>query len=238
VNKLSSGGGTRGKKHYRDKYLAKHNAVFDQLDVVTYEEVARIQDFRRKTLILLGAHGVGRRHIKNTLITAHPDRFAYPIPHTTRAPKRGEENGRSYFFVSHEQMMHDISNNEYLEYGTHEDAMYGTKLETIRQIHRQGKIAILDVEPQALKMLRNGEFAPVITFIAAPPLTFAIENQFDIDGSLERLVKESGMLEQTYGHYIDVKIVNTDIEETIRKLEQSINEVCTTPQWIPVSWVY
>ena len=44
--------------------------------------------------------------------------------------------------------MHDISNNEYLEYGTHEDAMYGTKLETIRQIHRQGKIAILDVEPQ------------------------------------------------------------------------------------------
>lgn len=68
------------KKHYRDKYLAKHNAVFDQLDVVTYEEVTLIRDFRRKTLVLLGAHGVGRRHIKNTLIMAHPDRFAYPIP--------------------------------------------------------------------------------------------------------------------------------------------------------------
>ena len=31
-----------------------------------------------------GAHGVGRRHIKNSLIAAHPDKFAYPIPHTTR----------------------------------------------------------------------------------------------------------------------------------------------------------
>jgi len=31
---------------------------------------------------LLGAHGVGRRHIKNTLITTYPDRFAYPIPRT------------------------------------------------------------------------------------------------------------------------------------------------------------
>jgi hypothetical protein len=31
-----------------------------------------------------GAHGVGRRHIKNSLIASHPDRFAYPIPHTTR----------------------------------------------------------------------------------------------------------------------------------------------------------
>ena len=28
--------------------------------------------------MLLGAHGVGRRHIKNSLIAAHPDKFAYP----------------------------------------------------------------------------------------------------------------------------------------------------------------
>ena len=27
------------KKLLKDKYLAKHNAVFDQLDLVTYEEV-------------------------------------------------------------------------------------------------------------------------------------------------------------------------------------------------------
>lgn len=45
-------------------------------------------------------------------------------------------------------MMQDISNNEYLEYGSHEDAMYGTRLETIRKIHEQSMISILDVEPQ------------------------------------------------------------------------------------------
>ncbi|KAB0389744.1 hypothetical protein E2I00_006344 [Balaenoptera physalus] len=138
------------KKQYKDKYLAKHNAVFDQLDLVTYEEVVKLTAFKRKTLVLLGAHGVGRRHIKNTLITKHPDRFAYPIPHTTRPPKKDEENGKNYYFVSHDQMMQDISNNEYLEYGSHEDAMYGTKLETIRKIHEQGLIAILDVEPQVM----------------------------------------------------------------------------------------
>jgi len=230
----------RKKKHYRDKYLAKHNAVFDQLDVVTYEEVVRLPAFMRKTLVLLGAHGVGRRHIKNTLITSHPDRFAYPIPHTTRQPKAGEENGRSYYFVSHEQMMADIAANEYLEYGTHEEAMYGTKLETIRHIHDQGLMAILDVEPQllgtemdALKVLRTAEFAPFVVFIAAPTVS-----SFNEDGSLERLARESELLEQAYGHYFDLKIVNNDIEETIRTLEQAIDEVCTTPQWVPVSWVY
>ena len=50
--------------------------------------------------------------------------------------------------------MSDIAANEYLEYGTHEDSMYGTKLDTIRKIHADGgKMAILDVEPQALKVL-------------------------------------------------------------------------------------
>ena len=44
----------RKRKVMKDKYLAKHNAVFDQLDLVTYEEVIRLPEFRRKTLVLLG----------------------------------------------------------------------------------------------------------------------------------------------------------------------------------------
>ncbi|XP_070944520.1 peripheral plasma membrane protein CASK isoform X12 [Macaca nemestrina] len=222
------------KKQYKDKYLAKHNAVFDQLDLVTYEEVVKLPAFKRKTLVLLGAHGVGRRHIKNTLITKHPDRFAYPIPHTTRPPKKDEENGKNYYFVSHDQMMQDISNNEYLEYGSHEDAMYGTKLETIRKIHEQGLIAILDVEPQALKVLRTAEFAPFVVFIAAPTITPGLNE----DESLQRLQKESDILQRTYAHYFDLTIINNEIDETIRHLEEAVELVCTAPQWVPVSWVY
>lgn len=81
-------------------------------------------------------------------------------------------------------MKQDIDSNEYLEYGTHEESlfypvylelknclgMYGTKLETIRNIHKSGKIAILDVEPQALKVLRTAEYSPFVVFIAAPNL--------------------------------------------------------------------
>uniref|UniRef100_A0A1A8LYV4 Peripheral plasma membrane protein CASK n=2 Tax=Nothobranchius TaxID=28779 RepID=A0A1A8LYV4_9TELE len=220
------------KKQYKDKYLAKHNA-----DLVTYEEVVKLPSFKRKTLVLLGAHGVGRRHIKNTLIAKHPDRFAYPIPHTTRPPKKDEENGKNYYFVSHDQMMQDISNNDYLEYGSHEDAMYGTRLETIRQIHVQGMIAILDVEPQvttALKILRTAEFAPYVVFIAAPTITPGMTE----DDSLQRLQKESEMLQQTYAHYFDQTIINNEIDDTIRLLEEAVDLVSTTAQWVPVSWVY
>ncbi|XP_050474797.1 peripheral plasma membrane protein CASK isoform X2 [Bombus huntii] len=226
----------RKKKQYKDKYLAKHNAVFDQLDLVTYEEVVKLPypAFQRKTLVLLGAHGVGRRQIKNTIIAKHPDKYAYPIPHTTRPPRNDEENGRNYYFISHDEMMADIAANEYLEYGTHENAMYGTKLETIRKIHEEGKVAILDVEPQALKVLRTAEFAPYVVFIAAP----VFPNMPDCDGSLERLAKESDSLKQAYGHFFDLTIVNNEIDETIAQLEAAIERVHTTPQWVPVSWVY
>lgn len=233
------------KKSSRDKYVAKHNAVFDQLDLVTYEEVIKLDYFKRKTLVLLGAHGVGRRHIKNTLINKYPERFSYPIPHTTREPKDGEEDGKNYFFVAAEDMLADIEANKYLEYGTHQGAMYGTKLDTIRDNLNKGLTAILDVEPQALKVLRTAEFSPYVVFISAPSILAndsmkspSTPNGDVADESLQKLAKESDNLRQKYGHLFDLTIVNNDIDDTIRLLENSFEQLRTTPQWVPVSWVY
>jgi len=50
--------------------------------------------------------------------------------------------------------MSDIAANEYLEYGTHDEAMYGTKLDTIRRIHSSGKVRIIFL----LRYTLNGEF--------------------------------------------------------------------------------
>ena len=46
------------------------------------------------------------------------------------------------------------------------------------------------------------------------------------------------MLENTYGHYFDLKIINNDIEETIDILQKAIARVSVEPQWVPVGWVY
>lgn len=58
------------------------------------------------------------------------------------------------------------------------------------------------------------------------------------DGSLERLAKESEMLRQMYGHFFDLTIVNNDIGDTIAALENAIDKVHSTSQWVPVSWLY
>jgi calcium/calmodulin-dependent serine protein kinase len=46
------------------------------------------------------------------------------------------------------------------------------------------------------------------------------------------------MLKEAYGHFFDLTIVNNDLEDTIGQLEAAIERVHTTPQWVPVSWVY
>lgn len=55
--------------------------------------------FLRKTLVLLGAHGVGRRHIKNTLIAKYPDKYAYPIPRKLLFVVQLKFKERYYFLV-------------------------------------------------------------------------------------------------------------------------------------------
>uniref|UniRef100_A0A1I8IH92 Peripheral plasma membrane protein CASK n=1 Tax=Macrostomum lignano TaxID=282301 RepID=A0A1I8IH92_9PLAT len=175
-------------------------ATLDQLEMVTYEEVVHLANFRRKTLVLLGAHGGGQAAHQEYADPGLARQIRLPIPHTTRPPNKNEVNGRNYFFVSREEMMRDITNNEYLEYGTHEDAMYGTKLDTIRDIHRQGKIAILDVEPQALRVLRTAEFAPFVAFIAAPELSA----MSDVHGLNRRQSGAAGQGERAAGASVRV----------------------------------
>lgn len=57
----------------------------------------------------------------------------------------------------------------YLEYGEHNGHLYGTHLDTIRDVIRRGKMCVLDCSPTALKILHNSaEFLPYVIFIAAP----------------------------------------------------------------------
>jgi len=58
------------------------------------------------------------------------------------------------------------------------------------------------------------------------------------DASVAKLIKESGSLEKAYRHWFDLMIVNNDIEQTIETLLHAVSRANSSPQWIPVSWVY
>uniref|UniRef100_A0A1B6CDZ8 MAGUK p55 subfamily member 6 n=1 Tax=Clastoptera arizonana TaxID=38151 RepID=A0A1B6CDZ8_9HEMI len=169
VHKISICGTRISKKKKKKMYESKSNEEFDKAELLLYEEVTRMPPFKRRTLALIGTHGVGRRTLKNRLINSDPDKFGAVIPITSRPQRELEENGKNYWFSDRETMEQEIREHKFLEYGEHNGHLYGTSLETIRDVIHEGKMCVLDCSPTALKMLHNSsEFMPYVIFVAAP----------------------------------------------------------------------
>ncbi|NXV18307.1 MPP2 protein, partial [Cepphus grylle] len=242
-------GSLSGKRKKRMMYLTTKNAEFDRHELLIYEEVARMPPFRRKTLVLIGAQGVGRRSLKNKLIMSDQARYGTTIPYTSRKPKESEKDGHGYRFVSRGEMEADIKAGRYLEHGEYEGNLYGTKIDSIRAVVEAGKMCILDVNPQAVKVLRTAEFVPYVVFIEAPgPETLRAMNRAALESGVatkqlteadaKRTVEESDRIQRGYGHYFDLSLTNDDLERTFGRLREAMDRLRAQPQWVPVSWVY
>ena len=68
------------KKKRKVMFKATDSSQFDRNDILIYEEVARMPPFNRKTLVLIGARGIGRRALKEKLVQSDKKRFAGVIP--------------------------------------------------------------------------------------------------------------------------------------------------------------
>lgn len=162
--------GTRVSKRKKEPYNVGLNSYLDKAELLLYEEVCRTPAFERRTLVLIGANGVGKQAFKARLLATEPERFGTPLPHTSRLPREGEDNNVDYYFVTREQMEEDIIAGKYLEYGEYDGALYGTKLDSIREIIGSGKVCVLDCSATCLKVLKTSDYLPFVAFIAAPTL--------------------------------------------------------------------
>lgn len=237
------------KKKKKMMYLTTRNAEFDRHEIQIYEEVTRMPPFQRKTLVLIGAQGVGRRSLKNRLIVLFPLRFGTTVPFTSRKPREDEKDGQAYKFVSRSEMETDIKNGRYLEHGEYEGNLYGTKIDSIHEVIHTGRTCILDVNPQALKVLRTSEFMPYVVFIAAPELETlramhkavvdaGITTKLLTDTDLKKTVDESARIQRAYNHYFDLTIINDNLDKAFEKLQTAIEKLRTEQQWVPITWVY
>ncbi|XP_071252064.1 MAGUK p55 subfamily member 6a isoform X2 [Salvelinus alpinus] len=240
-----------GKKKKKKKmmYLMSKNAEFDRHELQIYEEVAKMPPFQRKTLVLIGAQGVGRRSLKNRLIIINPLLYGTTVPFTSRSAREEERDGQSYCFVSRSQMEADIKARCYLEHGEYDGNLYGTKMNSIHEVVDAGRTCILDVNPQALKQLKTAEFMPFVVFVAAPELdTLRAMHKAVVDAGLttklltetdlKKTVDESARIRRVYSHYFDLTIVNDNLDKAFEQLQAAVEQLCSEPQWVPISWVY
>ncbi|XP_078046810.1 protein PALS1-like [Augochlora pura] len=243
------------KKKKRNKFGANYNddgyphyattAIddYDSEEVLTYEEVALYypRANHKRPIVLIGPPNIGRHELRQRLMQ-DSERFAAAIPHTSRPRKDSEVDGQDYHFISRSQFESDILGRKFVEHGEYEKAYYGTSVEAIRTVVNSGKICVLNLHPQSLKILRNSDLKPYVVFVAPPSLEKLRQKRIKNNESfkeeeLKDIIEKAREMEDKYGHLFDMIIINTDTDRAYNDLLTEINSLEREPQWVPASWI-
>ncbi|XP_034470187.1 discs large homolog 1-like protein isoform X10 [Hippoglossus hippoglossus] len=199
--------------------------------VLSYEPVVQQEVSYTRPVIILGPM---KDRINDDLISEFPDKFGSCVPHTTRPKRDYEVDGRDYHFVvSREQMEKDIQDHKFIEAGQYNSHLYGTSVQSVREVSEKGKHCILDVSGNAIKRLQLAQLHPIAIFIKPK----SVENIMEMN---KRLTEEQGRktfdratkLEQEFTEHFTAVVQGDTLEEIYDQGKQIIEE-----QSGPFIWV-
>ncbi|XP_052414375.1 disks large homolog 1 isoform X7 [Carassius gibelio] len=201
--------------------------------VLSYETVTQQEVSYARPVIILGPM---KDRINDDLISEFPDKFGSCVPHTTRPKRDYEVDGRDYHFVnSREQMEKDIQDHKFIEAGQYNNHLYGTSVQSVREVAEKGKHCILDVSGNAIKRLQLAQLFPIAVFVKPK----SVENILEMN---KRLMEEQGRktyeramkLEQEFLEHFTAIVQGDTLEEIYNQVKQIIEEQSGTFIWVPV----
>lgn len=124
----------------------------------------------RKGLLVVvsGPSGAGKGTICQALLEKTP--LAYSVSATTRKPRAGEVDGKSYYFLSVEAFEEMIEKDELLEWAKVYDNYYGTPLKKVEEKLAAGEDILLEIDTQGAMKVREKFPEGVYIFILPPSL--------------------------------------------------------------------
>jgi guanylate kinase len=180
-----------------------------------------------KAFIFAAPSGSGKTTIVKHLVQTNP-LLGFSISASTR-DKRGrtEENGKDYYFLSKEDFLRKIQNDEFVEWEeVYEGNFYGTLKSEIERIWNEGKHVVFDVDVKGALNLKKyfGDRALAI-FVKVPSLDVLKERLSDrgteSPESLSRRVYKAEF-EMGFENRFDVTLLNDELEESKMKAEQLV----------------
>ncbi|XP_036277448.1 MAGUK p55 subfamily member 4 isoform X2 [Pipistrellus kuhlii] len=218
-----------------------------------YEEVVRHQrrpSDTHRLIVLVGPSGVGVNELRRQLIEVNPDRFQSAVPHTTRSKKSYEVDGREYHYVSKEAFESLVCSHRMLEYGEYKGHFYGTSMDAVQAVLNEGKICVMDLEPQGIQVARTHELKPYVIFIKPSNLSsmkqsrknakiitdYFVDMKFK-DEDLQEMEELAQKMETQFGQFFDHVIVNDILQDACAHLVSAVQKAQEEPQWVPATWV-
>jgi len=200
--------------------------------ILTYEPVEEIDlEFTRPVIIL----GPMKDRLNDDLMREFPSRFGSCVPHTTRPRRENEVDGRDYHFVtSMEQMQADIQTHLFIEAGQYNENLYGTSVQSAKDVAVQGKHCILDVSANAIKRLHVAQLYPIAIFLKPKSIDSLLEmNKRMTEEQGRKLFERANKLDHEFGEFFTAVVQGDTPEELYEKVKDIIQEQSGDTIWIP-----
>ncbi|XP_061776643.1 discs large homolog 1-like protein isoform X8 [Nerophis ophidion] len=222
----------KGLKHVTSNASDSESSCRGQEEcVISYEAVAQQKvDYARPVIIL----GPMKDRVNDDLISEFPDKFGSCVPHTTRPKRDYEVDGRDYHFVaSREQMEKDIQEHKFIEAGQYNNHLYGTSVQSVREVAQKGKHCILDVSGNAIKRLQLALLHPIAVFIKPKSMENIMEmNKRLTEDQSRKTFERAAKLEHEFTEHFTAIVQGDTLEEIYEQTKQIIED-----QSGPFIWV-
>lgn len=114
-------------------------------------------------LVLSGPSGSGKSTLAAELKQKVED-IHFSVSTTTRPKREYETDGDHYHFVSKEEFINGIDNDEFLEWAEVHGNFYGTSKKSVKKALQKGKLVIFDIDVQGHQNIRK-EFDDITTSV-------------------------------------------------------------------------
>ncbi|XP_032830804.1 disks large homolog 2-like isoform X6 [Petromyzon marinus] len=200
--------------------------------ILSYEPVLQQELRYARPVIILGPM---KDRVNDDLISEFPDKFGSCVPHTTRPKRDYEVDGRDYHFVAtREQMERDIQDHKFIEAGQYNGHLYGTSVQSVRNVAEKGKHCILDVSGNAIKRLQAAQLHPVAIFIRPKSLECIMDLNKRLSEEQARKAYERALkLEQDFGEFFTAVVQGDSLDEIYEQSKFVIDEQSGPYVWIP-----
>jgi guanylate kinase len=122
---------------------------------------------RPPALVVTGPSGAGKGTLIRELVERLPAIEA-TVSATTRARRRGEENGREYWFLTDEEFLDRVERGEFLEHVDYVSGRrYGTLRSELDRIARNGRVPLLELETEGALRVKHEVPGAATIFISA-----------------------------------------------------------------------
>ena len=121
-----------------------------------------------KIVVISGPSGVGKGTIIRELLKRDAS-FKLSVSMTTRKPRPGEAHAVDYYYVSEEEFLSRLQQEQLLEYTVYNGNYYGTPKKEIADFQARGITILLDIEIEGAENVRKAKPDGLMTIFIAPP---------------------------------------------------------------------